>query len=152
MEASEKPHPKRLYHTVPPWVREGALFHIRIRVASLQPIPLTEPALATRLIAAAQHYHEHQRWFCRLFLLMPDHLHALLAFPMTAQMSRVIGDWKRFTAQNSGILWQSNYFDHRLRDDRKSTETYAYIQRNPLARRLCAEDQPWPWQWSGEDT
>jgi len=113
---------------------------------------LIEPAIAAQLLEAARQYHERGRWFCRLFLLMPDHLHALLAFPSQARMGRVIGDWKRFTAQNPGVHWQDNYFDHRIRNAQKSAETHAYILRNPMARGLCAEDGAWPWQWSGSDS
>jgi REP element-mobilizing transposase RayT len=151
MQEPEKVYPKRLCHDVPQWVCDGALFHIRLRIESGSMPKLTEPFLATKLIAAAQYYHEHLRWSCRLFLLMPDHIHALLVFPIDPGMSRGVGEWKRYTARTLGIRWQENFFDHRLRDEGESTKTYAYILQNPVVKGLCSCEADWPWQWHSED-
>jgi hypothetical protein len=46
------------------------------------------------------------------------------------------------------VLWQEGYFDHRLRPDERGTQFSAklnYIRRNPLAARLCARAEDWPW-------
>lgn len=105
----------KLYHEVPGWVDPGALFHVRIRARGTV---LTAPELAPLLMQSAMLYQERRRWHVTLWLLMPDHLHALLAFPIHESMSAVIGDWKRFQARRHGIVWQEGYFDHRLRDRR----------------------------------
>jgi REP element-mobilizing transposase RayT len=152
MQEPEKGYPKRLHHEVPHWVHDGAQFHIRLRTEAESSPPLIEPSLATELISAAQYYHEQRRWFCRLFLLMPDHIHAIISFPPNAGMSPIIGEWKRYTARSLGIRWQSNYFDHRLRDESEATKTYAYILQNPVASELCARDTNWHWQWRSEDS
>jgi len=68
-----------------------------------------EPVLASKLLESAQLYHISGKWFCRLFLLMPDHIHALLAFPPTGLMTNTIGAWKGFHAKRHGILWQANF-------------------------------------------
>jgi hypothetical protein len=79
---------------------------------------------------------------------MPDHLHALLVFPREAGMSTAIRNWKRAMARLHGIKWQSNYFDHRIRDDKERRETWDYIRRNPVAKGLCASEAEWPFWWS----
>jgi REP element-mobilizing transposase RayT len=127
--------------------RHGAVFHIRLRVAPDNPVTLTHPETARQLLAAARHYHEKLRWSCTLFLLMPDHIHALLEFPADASMSRVVSDWKRYTAQKPGVRWQVNYFDHRIRQHAELADKYAYILCNPAVKGLCSEDSPWPWLW-----
>lgn len=76
---------------------------------------------------------------------MPDHAHALLSFPPDRQMSRVIGGWKSWHARNSGIDWQDNYFDHRIRSDDEFQQKAAYIRRNPVAKGLCQRSEDWPW-------
>ncbi len=76
---------------------------------------------------------------------MPDHLHALLAFPPDKKMSSVIGTWKSFHAKQHGILWQGNYFDHRIRTDAELEEKAAYIRRNPVVKGLCSTEEDWPW-------
>ena len=112
--------PSRLHHAVPHWVEPGALFHIRVALdRDKEQQLLTESALAQILLDSARFYESKQRWHITLFLLMPDHLHALLSFPRNGSMSSVIGDWKHFQARKHRIIWQEGYFDHRLRDEQR---------------------------------
>jgi REP element-mobilizing transposase RayT len=141
--------PSKLHHKVPDWVESESLFHIRIatdRDKAQQ--PLTEPALAQVLLDSARFYELRQRWYITLFLLMPDHLHALLSFERDEAMSRVIGDWKHFQAHKHGIKWQDGYFDHRLRNDERREQLSAkvdYIRQNPVVAGLCETAAEWPW-------
>jgi len=141
--------PRRLHHEVPSWVEDGALFHIRIALErGLKQTPLTDPPLARAILGSANHYQEKERWHIILFLVMPDHLHALLSFPRGESVSSVISDWKRFHARNHGVVWQEGYFDHRLRDDERGEQISIkvdYIRENPVAARLCAIAKDWPW-------
>ena len=141
-------YPQRLYHRTPGWVRTGALFHVRIRAAAAQSPGLTDPVLAAALLSAAQRYHDVGRWWCELFLLMPDHLHAMLAFPREPGMAAVIRDWKRGTARFYDVRWQENFFDHRIRSSHEKEATWIYIHGNPAAKDLCREDELWPYWWS----
>jgi REP element-mobilizing transposase RayT len=141
--------PSRLHHDVPHWVESGALFHVRVAL-DRQPEqrPLTEPTLARSILDSANFYQEKQRWYMTLFLLMPDHIHALLSFARDQPMSRVIGDWKHFHAYNHAVRWQEGYFDHRLRDDERGEQLLikmAYIRQNPVVAGLCAKAEDWPW-------
>jgi hypothetical protein len=60
-------------------------------------------------------------------------------------MSRVIGNWKKGNRENHGVLWQENFFDHRLRQDESFEEKAVYIRRNPLVKGLCSKPEEWPW-------
>jgi hypothetical protein len=73
---------RRLHHHTPSWVEHGAIFHIRIRLERESAVSLTETRLARMLLDSATFYHQQTTWHCHLFLLMPDHLHALLRFPL----------------------------------------------------------------------
>jgi putative transposase len=106
---------------------------------------LTSRPLAKPLIESVDYYHRQGRWHAHLFLLMPDHWHALLSFSQDKRMSRVIGDWKRFHRLRHDLRWQENYFDHRIRDDREFLEKANYIRNNPVARKLCKNPEDWPW-------
>ncbi len=147
LAAGARQFPQRLHHATPAWVESGATYHVRLRASAAQPVSLTEPVLARPLLASARHYHDAGRWHCTLLLLMPDHLHALLAFAENRAMSRTIAEWKRFTAWQFGIRWQDNFFDHRIRDRRSLRQAYDYILGNPLAKGLVATDSGWPWMW-----
>jgi hypothetical protein len=73
--------PRRLHHRVPHWVEPGALFHIRIALdREKEQKALTEPPLARPILDSAKFYESKMRWHITLFLVMPDHLHALLIF------------------------------------------------------------------------
>ena len=141
--------PSKLHHDVPHWVEPNSLFHIRIRLdRDKQQTPLTDALLATTLLKSAEFYDSKFRWHIALFLLMPDHVHALLAFQRDGSMSRVIGDWKHFHARRNRIEWQQGFFDHRLRDDERGEQLQAkvsYIRHNPVAAGLCAGAEEWPW-------
>jgi putative transposase len=141
--------PSKLHHKVPDWVEDGALFHIRIATdRETQQQSLTVPSRAQALLESAKFYQAKHRWYVTLFLLMPDHIHALLAFARSESMSKVVGDWKRFHARKLGITWQEGYFDHRLRNDERGEQFSAkinYIRQNSVVAGLCSSAEDWPW-------
>jgi putative transposase len=143
-----KDYPQRLHHDTPAWVKTGELFHVRIRIDAAQVNFLTEPSLSKNLIDAAKRYHELGRWWCEIFLLMPDHIHTLLRFRSEPGMAVVVGNWKRGTARFQDVHWQNNFFDHRIRNKAEAGEKYGYIRRNPVIKGLCAVEGDWPHSWS----
>jgi REP element-mobilizing transposase RayT len=76
---------------------------------------------------------------------MPDHVHAVMAYPQDRAMGRTVGDWKRYHEHTLGIVWQDNFFDHRLRSDDEFIEKCSYIRMNPVRKGLCARPEEWPW-------
>jgi putative transposase len=148
--AEFKTFPQRLHHAVPPWVQSGSYFHIRLRVARDYPGSLIEPETAHALLNSVQHYHRTMRWYCQLFLLMPDHAHALVAFALGSRPSRVVGEWKHYTARKPGIRWQPNFFDHRIRSASSLAEKHGYILNNPVVKQLCVREEDWLWKWTPE--
>jgi len=138
-------YPGKLYHRTPAWVPSGARFHVRLRTELTQKAVLTTPSLAQQLLVAAERYHGLGHWWCELFLLMPDHLHALIVFPHDSAMSMTVRDWKRGTARFQDVCWQENYFDHRVRNETEAQEKWRYIRRNPVVKSLCADEDDWPW-------
>jgi REP element-mobilizing transposase RayT len=70
-----------LHHTAPDWVESGAIFHIRVAIdRTKQQLSLVSSPLAESLMESARFYEARHRWYLTAFLLMPDHLHALLSF------------------------------------------------------------------------
>jgi len=103
-----------------------------------------EPA-AAMLLKSALFFHQQGRWFIHLFLLMPDHLHALLSFPQHEQMTRVVSAWKKYQATHHGITWQRDFFDHRLRRDESFAEKADYIRLNLIRAGLVFHPEEWPY-------
>src|SRR5438067_11990166 len=135
--------PAKLCPGVPDWVAPGALFHIRIAIdRKEQQAALPTPSIAESLLDSAKYYESEYRWYTTAFLLMPDHLRALLSFQRDESMSRAIGGWKHFQSHRHGMIWQEGYFDHRLRDDEPGEQLSVkinYIRQNPLVAGLCAK-------------
>ena len=141
---------QRLHHEIPTWVDpEAAVFHIRIRAALDAAPDLTSEELAPKFLDSAVEYARRQIWWPVLFLIMPDHIHALLSFGATRRMSSVVGDWKRWHHLKHGIRWQENFFDHRLRRDEWLEQKALYIRRNPVVNGLCSKPEDWPWVLDG---
>ena len=135
----------RLFHVVPPWVRDGAVFHIRVRCAPSSIRRLTDTDVGRPIIDSVRQYHAEGRWWCRLFLLMPDHLHALITFPRAAGMSATIKQWKSYHTRTNHLSWQEGYFDHRIRSVYELDEKGHYIRQNPVTKGLCETPEDWPW-------
>ena len=136
----------QLYHQTPSWVRTDAIFHVRISLEFGSAVSLIEPSLAQPLLESVEFYQKQQRWWPHVFLLMPDHLHALVRFGMLHGLRKTVSDWKRFHACKLGIPWQENFFDHRLRGhDAQWRAKAQYIARNPVASGLCKSEADWPW-------
>ena len=91
------------------------------------------------------HNHDKLVWHCQLCLLMPDHLHAIIAFPREPDMKTVISNWKKFVASKFGVKWQRDFFDHRLRDHHELQEKTSYILMNPVRKGLCERAEDWVW-------
>jgi REP element-mobilizing transposase RayT len=103
---------------------------------------LTAAPFAQWLVDSARYYESKQRLHVTLFLLMPDHLHALLSFASDELMSTVVGDWKHFQSRKHGIIWQEAYFDHRLRADERGEQLSAkmnYIRQKSDCLRFMYE-------------
>jgi REP element-mobilizing transposase RayT len=127
-------------------VGSGAVFFVTICAERRGNLLLRAPKIPAALLSAAQHYHG-KRWWCRLWLVMPDHVHGLISPAPDDTLSAAVGDWKRFTSTSCGVCWQENFFDHRLRSHEQIDLKAAYIRANPRRAGLIGETEVWPWQW-----
>ena len=86
------------------------IFFITINCEPRGQNQLCQTAVSDAVLAAFAHHHEKLIWHCRIALLMPDHLHAIIAFPEKSEIKTLIVDWKRFLARTHGIVWQRDFF------------------------------------------
>jgi len=140
-----------LGHEIPQWVQDGSFFFITINCVPRRKNQLCQGGIGDALLAAAAHNQEKLAWHCRLMLLMPDHLHAVIAFPREPGMQTVVTNWKRFLARQQKIEWQRDFFDHRLRDHHQEAEKIGYILMNPVRWELCERAEDWPWVYRPTD-
>ncbi len=135
---------KHLPHETPLGiVSEDALFFVTFGLRERGSDAITRNA--GPILEAVARRHADGIWYCRIFLLMPDHVHALLWFPDPSQpMRKAISDFKRWTARAGGFEWQRDFFDHRLRKEESVHEKADYILMNPVRAGLVNTPESWP--------
>jgi putative transposase len=100
---------------------------------------------------------------CTGFVVMPDHVHAVVWFPETGQLSRFVHGWKRRSsltirawyralparyfaeAEMGDRFWQPKYDAFSIFSRRKLEEKLAYMHINPVRAGLVARCTDWPW-------
>jgi putative transposase len=147
----ERPVRRKLPHTIPHWVQDVSFFFITINCEPRGDNQLCRAGRGDAVLAAFAHHHEKLVWHCRLALLMPDHLHAILAFPQEAGLKKTLTDWKKYVAREHGVNWQRDFFDHRLRDHHEESAKLDYILMNPVRRGLCERAEDWVWVYHPTD-
>jgi REP element-mobilizing transposase RayT len=148
----ELPQRKLLPHEIPPWVdSRNEIYFITINCQERFQNQLALPEVSTRIFESVRHRQNEYLWWPYLFLLMPDHLHALLSFPPSGKrVQTVISKWKEWTAKETGIVWQRDFFEHRLRHDESHREKADYILRNPVRKKLVDCSEQWPFVYFGD--
>ena len=103
---------------------------------------LRQPALAIMVEAAMLHFNG-DRYFLGDYVIMPNHVHALVTPCGAQELSAILHAWKSFTAKSvnhalgrTGKLWQDESFDHIVRDENALEKFSAYIRGNPQAAGL----------------
>ena len=84
------------------------------------------------------------------FVVMPNHVHLLAAFPDEGSMLNQCTSWKRFTARpinaaigRRGEFWQVEQFDHLVRSLQQFEHYRRYIADNPGKAGLAMGQFRW---------
>jgi REP element-mobilizing transposase RayT len=77
------------------------------------------------------------------FVVMPNHVHAIVASIGENQLTAILHSWKSFTAHafnrllpSSGRIWHKESFDHIVRSAEHLAKFEKYIRNNPKGRPL----------------
>jgi len=107
---------------------------------------------------------KNQNGKCIGFVIMPDHVHALLWFPNNNQLSNFMKQWKRLssfrikkllknnlqkyfsTFDSSDPIWQARYYGFNIFNERKLLEKLQYMHANPVKAKLA--ECPCDWGYS----
>src|SRR5688572_21040910 len=87
-------------------------------------------------------------------VIMPDHLHLLMTNLGRLKIGQVVARIKvktRSLTTASGIRWQGNYYEHRLRPGEAIDEVVRYIFLNPYRAGLIPQNANYPHFWLGEN-
>ena len=113
---------------------------------------LRDPNLAD-LVAGAIQFFVGQRYELRAWVVMPNHAHVVV-WPMPCHtLSDILHSWKSYTAHeiNKRLparvspFWQTESYEHLIRDDEDLHRCCAYTLLNPVNAGLCAQLEAWKW-------
>jgi len=86
------------------------------------------------------------------WVIMPNHVHLVIDV-WDVPLTKLIGLWKgktsrliNLTLKRRGHLWQEDYFDTLVRDERHLKKARHYTEANPA--RACFVKDPRSWRWS----
>jgi type I restriction enzyme R subunit/putative DNA methylase len=89
------------------------------------------------------------------WVVMPNHVHVLIE--LARELDVIVQAWKSVSAHRilahcrrlgrtvPAPLWQREYWDRWIRDERHYRATLDYIARNPVSAGLCDHPAAWPW-------
>lgn len=104
--------------------------------------PFKNPDLA-RIVGDAIRHGNEDRYDLDSFVVMPNHVHALVQFRQEGGLEMVSQRWMRYSARSinkaigrSGPLWQPEPFDHIIRSVEQFTYLRKYIADNPEKAKL----------------
>jgi REP element-mobilizing transposase RayT len=124
----------------------GALYFITACTKTRKP-GLTTETVSGALIEALRELHQSTAISLHCATVMPDHIHSLFTLGRTLTLSQTQGKFKRLTKsvlQPSGLEWQENYYDHRIRQDGFIEPFARYIFMNPYRKKLIPISERWP--------
>jgi REP element-mobilizing transposase RayT len=105
------------------------------------------------LVAGALKFFDGQRYDLRAWVVMPNHVHVVVCPRPQHTLSEILHSWKSFSAHklvkllpgHAGPFWQSESYDHLVRDDEDLHRCSHYTLMNPVNAGLCTELGLWPW-------
>jgi REP element-mobilizing transposase RayT len=120
-----------------------------------------ENAVVADLIQRALLTFDAERYYLIAWVVMPNHVHALLQMVLGYSLERIAHSLKSYMAKQAnnvlgrtGAFWAPEYFDRFMRNDEHLARTAAYIEANPVKAGLCENVPDWPhssaWRgWAG---
>ncbi len=104
---------------------------------------------------------DDERYRLLAFVVMPNHCHVLIECVDARPLWKIVNSWKSYTARwinahmlggesragarRSQALWQRDYWDRYIRDERHFHAAMAYIESNPVVAGLARAPEDWPW-------
>jgi putative transposase len=141
---------------LPHWQIGGVWYFITFRASTV----FSDKA---RDIAVASILHDHKIKFeLSTAVVMPDHVHILFRpklkganvyFSLTEIMKPLKGACSRkinALSGSNGSVWQDEWFDRIVRDEKEWSEKHAYIGNNPVKAGLVERPEDYRWLVQGD--
>ena len=117
---------------------------------------LNRPEIADEASRAIRSFDKVQ-YQLKAWVVMPNHVHVVI-WPMpNYTLSAILKGWKGSSAREANRLlgrighsfWQTESYDHWIRDDLERDRCCRYVINNPVKARLCRSPEDWRWSSAG---
>ena len=119
---------------------------------------LEEPVIGEMVSEALMHF-DGERYWLHAWVVMPNHVHAVVTPQKSHTLSQILQSWKSFTAHEAQkvaqasrlqipegkAFWQRESYDHLVRDEADFARVCEYTARNPVEAGLCRKPEEWPY-------
>jgi putative transposase len=110
---------------------------------------LRDGCIASMVQGALLHF-DTERYRLFSWVVMPNHVHALLEIFEDFLLCEVLQSWKSYTSkeanrllEKSGRFWEPEYFDRFIRNSRHFECAVRYIHENPVRAGLVSTPEEW---------
>lgn len=106
--------------------------------------------MANLFIDVLEHYRDQGAYLLHEFVVMPNHFHLLITPNTSLERSmQLIKGGFSFRAKRElefcGGIWQTSFYDRRVRDAREFDAFRFYIHTNPVRRGLVQHGEEYPY-------
>ena len=108
------------------------------------------PPAADLFLDVLYHYRERDKYLLHEFVVMPNHFHLLITPAETLERSlQLIKGGFSFRARKElgfgGEIWQTSFYDHRVRDIEEYARMQTYVRENPVRAGLVSSPELYPY-------
>ena len=88
------------------------------------------------------------------YVVMPDHVHAIVRSRGEATVGKVMAFLKRVVGNElrrrgvEGWVWEARFYDRLIRDEDEFWNAVRYIHENPVKAGICERPEEWAWSTS----
>lgn len=125
---------------------------------------LREPAVAACVVDTWLRF-DGERYRLLEWVVMPNHCHVMIEPLEGVPLGKIVLSWKNYMARwineyksRTGVrrsqrysqVWQREYWDRYIRDERHFMAARDYIVMNPVKAGLVTKPEDWPWSSARE--
>jgi putative DNA methylase len=117
---------------------------------------LAQQNIAAIVQSALEHF-DGERYRLIAWVIMPNHVHAMIEQMPGRRLGDIVHSWKSFTANRinkvigkAGEVWAADYFDRYIRDDAHYASALHYIENNPVKAGLVRHAAEWEYSSAAE--
>jgi len=132
-------------------VTELRTFFVTSSIAGKRNLLQSHPS-AQLFVNLLYHYRSQRKYLLHAFVIMPDHFHLLITVGRQISIERAVQFIKGGFAFRAGRelefrspVWKRGFSESRVYDFKGAEAARAYIEENPVKRRLCLSAAEYPY-------